>query len=160
MLHLSSVSYPFDSRPPVLGSGADNITLPKDKVLEIIQHLSAPEESKATDPYVRKLGEAKKEPKILKAHVRLGEYAGKVYNELKHLCWNAKVRLRAEILAEELEKEVVEALELQVGLQYELPEGPHSTVLPRIDRPLRQLWLGHPSSRDDAIADRCVLSVL
>ena len=86
--------------------GAENITLPKDKVLEIIQRLSSPEGSEATVSCARELAEVKDELKILKAHVRLGDYAGKIYNDLQHLCWDSKMRLRAEDLAEELEADV------------------------------------------------------
>lgn len=87
-------------------SGADTITLPKDQVLEIIQHLSYPEKSEAAVSCSRELAEVKEELKTIKAHCRLGDYAGKVFNDLKHLAWDSKVRMRAEDLAEELEQDV------------------------------------------------------
>ena len=99
-----------------LESAADNITLPKDKVLEIIQHLRAPEESEATEACSRELADVKSELKSVKVHLRLGDYAGKVFNDLRDVCWGSSVRVRADVIARETKQNVADgSSEVQVS---------------------------------------------
>ncbi|KAL8897191.1 MAG: hypothetical protein Q9207_007335 [Kuettlingeria erythrocarpa] len=82
------------------------ITLPKDKVLDIIKQLSPPEKSKAPQPSDPKLAMVEDELKKYKFYARLGDYAGKVFNDLKSLGYDSEVLVRAAHLSEDLEKDV------------------------------------------------------
>ncbi|KAI9730955.1 MAG: hypothetical protein M1818_008030 [Claussenomyces sp. TS43310] len=92
-----------------LGSDADNITLSKAEVRDIIQHLEPSVESTAQVPTYRESGEVEDELKKLKAQCRLGDYAGRVFNDLKSQ-WSGPYQLqRADLLATDLQAaEVVE----------------------------------------------------
>jgi hypothetical protein len=61
----------------------DNISLSCAEVREIILYLQPPTEANADTTNNRELIEAKNELKVLNAHRRLGDYASKVYNDLK-----------------------------------------------------------------------------
>ncbi|KAL8694407.1 MAG: hypothetical protein Q9224_003574, partial [Gallowayella concinna] len=90
-----------------LESGADKITLSRDQVLDIVQQLRGPGESKASggssDP---KLTQVEQDFKRLRAHIRLGDYAGKVYNDLKDTAYRGtRVSINALTLAKGLREE-------------------------------------------------------
>jgi hypothetical protein len=61
----------------------DNISMSCVEVREIILHLPPRAAATADTTNNRELIDAKNELKVLKAHCRLGDYAGKVYNDLK-----------------------------------------------------------------------------
>jgi hypothetical protein len=61
----------------------DNISMSCAEVRKIILHLQSLASATAATTNNRELIEAKNELKVLKAHCRLGDYAGKVYNDLK-----------------------------------------------------------------------------
>jgi hypothetical protein len=88
-----------------LGTGADSITLSKAEAQDITQHLSYSTESEAVRPHFRELVQAKEEFKALKAHCRLSDYAGKVFNELKERWRGPLLPVRADILAQQLRTE-------------------------------------------------------
>ncbi|KAL9594134.1 MAG: hypothetical protein Q9219_007197 [cf. Caloplaca sp. 3 TL-2023] len=85
-----------------LGSGSDTITLPRDAVLEIIQQLRPAAESEETESACQELVAVKKELQTLKSYCRLGDYSGKLFNDLKEQSYGRKHTVRATDWSESL----------------------------------------------------------
>lgn len=85
-----------------LASGADKIELSPDQVKDIIQGFREPEKSPPANPPE---SSATKELAILKQHCRLGDYAGRVFNDLKFHRTDAPLPKLATELVELLGKE-------------------------------------------------------
>ena len=85
-----------------LVTNADNITLSKTEVQDIIQQLRLLAESTADGLPCRELVQVKEELKELKFLCQVGDYAGRVFNDLKERWCGPNAPRRADILAQEL----------------------------------------------------------
>ncbi|KAL8798672.1 MAG: hypothetical protein Q9182_006483 [Xanthomendoza sp. 2 TL-2023] len=126
----------FDSSPPVSGgqatsllelltgkleSGADQISLSRDQVQDIVQRLRGPKEESTASAGSsdRELAEVRKKLKIQEVHRRLGDYAGKVYDDLKDQGWGKKTSLLAKSLAEDLDRAAAQGTTVKVTETFE-----------------------------------------
>lgn len=90
-----------------LAGGVDKIELSPDQVREIIHGLREPKKFPPVDePNLS----ATKELKVLKQYCRLGDYVGRVFNDLKLHNTDAPLPKRAAELVELLERKVVMGL--------------------------------------------------
>jgi hypothetical protein len=88
-----------------LVTDADNVTLSKAEVQDIIQQLGLSVESTPDGSPCRELVQVKKELKTLMANCRLGDYAGRVFNDLKERWSGPYIPKRAVSLPQELRVE-------------------------------------------------------
>ncbi|KAL8844414.1 MAG: hypothetical protein Q9176_001324 [Flavoplaca citrina] len=106
-----------------LESKADNVSLSKDKVLEIIQQLRHSGESTADEKCCRELTQVKEELKIVRYYGRLGDYAGKVYKDLGRSMCDSEVGIDAEGLVKGIEENTAKGSDLFEDTVDNLPQN-------------------------------------